>query len=74
MLVDGNDLTEAGEDQPDKIKPIQVQHEQAEDWSNPNWDPEPIDAAPGAITLSRDTEDIANTDPSPSYRVQESES
>ncbi|GHJ88400.1 hypothetical protein NliqN6_4802 [Naganishia liquefaciens] len=46
MLVDGNDLTEAGEDQPDKIKPIQVQHEQAEDWSNPNWDPEPIDAAP----------------------------
>ena len=47
MLVDGNDLIEAGEDQPDKIKPIQVNHEQAEDWSNPNWDPEPIDAAPG---------------------------
>lgn len=47
MLVDGNDLIEAGEDQPDKIKPIQVHHEQAEDWSNPNWDPEPIDAAPG---------------------------
>ncbi|KAJ9112443.1 hypothetical protein QFC20_002231 [Naganishia adeliensis] len=46
MLVDGNDLIEAGEDQPDKIKPIQVKHEQAEDWSNPNWDPEPIDAAP----------------------------
>jgi hypothetical protein len=51
MLVDGNDLIEAGEDQPDKIKPIQVKHEQAEDWSNPNWDPEPIDAAPGAGKL-----------------------
>ncbi|KAJ9106284.1 hypothetical protein QFC21_001429 [Naganishia friedmannii] len=46
MLLESNDLIEEGEDQPDKIKPVQVKYEQAEDWSNPNWDPEPIDAAP----------------------------
>ncbi|KAJ9109869.1 hypothetical protein QFC19_001848 [Naganishia cerealis] len=46
MLLESNELIEEGEDQPDKIKPVQVKYEQAEDWSNPNWDPEPIDAAP----------------------------
>lgn len=47
MLLESNELIEEGEDQPDKIKPVQVKYEQAEDWSNPNWEPEPIDAAPG---------------------------
>jgi anaphase-promoting complex subunit 2 len=52
MLLESNDLIEEGEDQPDKIKPVQVKYEQAEDWSNPNWDPEPIDAAPGSLRRS----------------------
>ncbi|MCH4577942.1 hypothetical protein, partial [Achromobacter xylosoxidans] len=31
------------------IKPLQTRDEREEDYSDPNWVPEPIDAAPGTI-------------------------
>lgn len=43
MLVESEELVEENEE----VREIQVRHDAAEDWSDPLWEPEPIDAAPG---------------------------
>jgi len=41
---------ESGDALVDDNDPIQpLQHAEAEDYSDPNWEPEPIDAGPGRL-------------------------
>lgn len=44
---------ESGDSLVDDNEPIQpLQQQQEEDYSDPNWEPEPIDAGPGASLMS----------------------
>ena len=49
---------ESGDSLVDENEPIQpLQQMQAEDYSDPNWEPEPIDAGPGDIRIGPDKRD-----------------
>lgn len=44
MLVETDELSEENEK---VVREIQLRNEVAEEWNDINWEPEPIDAAPG---------------------------
>lgn len=46
MLVETDELAGDG-DQTRGVREINIRHELAEDWVDPKWEPEPMDAAPG---------------------------
>jgi len=46
-LVGDDDSGDALVDESEPIQPLQQQ--EAEDYSDPNWEPEPMDAGPGRI-------------------------
>lgn len=58
MLVDSNDLVEEEEDETN-IKPIQIRNDEVEEWNDPKWEPEPVDAP--AEYRSRKASDIIST-------------
>ena len=56
---------ESGDSLVDENEPIQpLQQMQVEDYTDPNWEPEPIDAGPGETILFLDTT-IFSTDAPP---------
>ena len=49
---------ESGDSLVDENEPIQpLQQRQADDFTDPNWEPEPIDAGPGTILLPGRTQE-----------------